>query len=174
MIGHLGPRHGINRRILLTGDRREEAISIGGALQIEEIIADQSPEQKLQVVRAEAARAPTLYVGDGINDAPAMTAAAVAVAIGGGAIAGQAAGAVLLDGQLSRLDQLIHIGRQLRVVALQSAIGGMLLSAVGMGFAAAGALPPIAGAVTQELIDLVAVLWALRAARVPQPLSDFD
>ncbi len=103
-----------------------------------------------------------------------MTAATVAIAIGGGAVAGQAAGAVLLDGRLHRLDELMHIGAHMRRVAMQCAIGGMSLSAIGMMIASFGYLTPIAGAIAQEFIDLFAVLWALRAARPPQPLTDFE
>jgi cation transport ATPase len=85
----------------------------------------------------------------------------------------EAAGAVIMDSSLERVDELFHIGRRLRRIALQSAVGGMALSVVGMLFAAAGALPPVAGAIAQEVIDLAAILNALRMAAPPRRLSDF-
>jgi P-type E1-E2 ATPase len=136
--------------------------------------ASQSPEQKLALVRAETARANTVFVGDGINDAPALTAATVGVAFGQASdVTTEAAGAVVLDSALERVDELFHIGRRMRRIALQSAIGGMVLSVFGMLAAAGGYLPPVAGAVTQELIDVLAVLNALRAALTPKVLRDY-
>jgi cation transport ATPase len=89
-------------------------------------------------------------------------------------ITADAAGAVVMDTSLRRVDELLHIAGRLRRIALQSAIGGMAASVVGMGLAAAGLLPPVSGAVAQEVIDLVAVLNALRAARPGGDLSDYD
>jgi cation transport ATPase len=85
----------------------------------------------------------------------------------------EAAGAVILDSSLQRVDELLHIGRRMRSIALQSAVGGMALSVIGMGFAASGHLPPVAGAVAQEIIDVLAVANALRVAIVPRALSDY-
>ena len=85
----------------------------------------------------------------------------------------EAAGAVILDASLRRVDELLHLGRRLRVVALQSAVGGIVLSMVGMVAAAFGILPPVAGAITQEVIDVAAVLNALRAAFPPRTLTDY-
>jgi cation transport ATPase len=88
-------------------------------------------------------------------------------------VTSEAARVVIVDSSISKVDELMHISYRLRSVALQSAVGGMLLSMAGMGFAAAGALGPVAGAVAQEAIDVVAVLNALRTARVPRQLTDF-
>ena len=135
--------------------------------------AGQSPEQKLALVREETQRDNTVFMGDGINDAPALTAATVGIAFGQGSdVTSEAAGAVILESSLERVDELLHIGRRMRSIALQSAIGGMGLSVIGMCIAAAGYLPPVAGAITQEVIDVIAVLNALRASMTPRVLSD--
>jgi P-type E1-E2 ATPase len=141
---------------------------------IREVHFSQSPEQKLALVRAETARAPTLFLGDGINDAPALAAATVGVAIGAGSdVTSEAAGAVILDSSLERADTFLHVSARMRRIALQSAVGGIALSLGGMAFAAAGALSPVAGALAQEAIDVAAVLNALRAAWPPRTLTDF-
>jgi heavy metal translocating P-type ATPase len=173
-VQHLGARHGVERVLLVSGDREEEVRYLAGKVGIGEVLAGQTPEQKLALVREETARAPTLFLGDGINDAPALTAATVGVAFGQASdITTEAAGAVVLDSSLQRVDELLHIGQRMRGVALQSAVGGMMLSVAGMGFAAAGLLAPVAGAVTQEIIDVVAVVNALRAAWPPKSLTDY-
>ena len=142
---------------------------------IHEVHFSQTPEQKLALVRSETQRANTVFVGDGINDAPALTSATVGIALGGGTdITSEAAHAVILDSSLSKVDELLHIGQHLRQIVLQSAVGGMVLSGGGMILAAWGFLPPISGAIAQEVIDLLAVLNALRAARAPKLLTDFD
>ena len=173
-VDHLRPWHGVTRVLLVTGDRREEAEYLAERVGITEVFADQSPEQKVEITRAETARAPTLFLGDGINDAPALATATVGVAFGNQAeITSEAAGAVIMDASLRRVDELLHIGRRMRTIALQSAVGGMALSLVGMALAAAGYLPPVAGAVFQEVIDLAAVLNALRAAVPGGKISDY-
>jgi len=140
---------------------------------ITEVFAGQSPEQKLELVQNETRHANSLFMGDGINDAPALTAATVGIAFGRGSdVTTEAAGVVILDSSLQRVDEVLHIGRRMRAIALQSAIGGMGLSVIGMFVAAAGYLPPVAGAITQEVIDVLAVLNALRASMAPQLLSD--
>ncbi len=164
-IAHLGPQHQINRIVLLSGDREAEVLYLAGEVGITEALYGKSPEEKVAYVRDETARAPTLFVGDGINDAPAMQAATVGVALGQNTdVTAEAADAVVLEASLLKVDELIHIGRRMRKIALQSAVGGMALSMVGMGFAAAGYLPPVAGAVAQEIIDVLAVLNAVRVA----------
>jgi P-type E1-E2 ATPase len=173
-LKHVGPLHNIHRILLISGDREVEVRRLADELGIHEVYGGQSPEQKLALVRAETARAQTLYVGDGINDAPALTAATVGLAFGGGSdITAEAAGAVILEGSLRKVDDFLHISRRVRSIALQSAVGGMLLSAVGMGLAAAGYLTPVAGAITQELIDVLAIANALRVSFPRQSLSDF-
>ncbi|MDE2236736.1 MAG: cadmium-translocating P-type ATPase, partial [Elusimicrobia bacterium] len=151
-LDHLPGGHGIEKIILLSGDRESEVKVLAGRLGIEEAFGGQSPEQKVAVVRREAARSKTLFVGDGVNDAPALAAATVGVAIGPNSdVTAEAAGAVVMNPSLGKLDELIHIGRRMRAIALQSAVGGMALSLVGMAFAAAGGLTPVQGAVFQEI-----------------------
>jgi P-type E1-E2 ATPase len=134
-------------------------------MSIDRIYANQSPEAKLDIVRSEVARAKTAFVGDGINDAPALLTATVGIAFGRNSdVTSEAARIVVADSSLSKVDAVLHISRRLRRVALQSAIGGMALSTIGMVFAASGVLAPVAGAILQEAIDLAAVLNALRTA----------
>ncbi len=173
-IHHLRPNHHFTRVMIVSGDRESEVRYLAEQVGIEEVHASQSPEQKLEIVRRETARAPTAFLGDGINDAPALTAATVGVAFGQNSdITSEAAGAVIMDSSLQKVDELLHISRRLRSIALQSAVGGMALSAVGMLVAAAGYLPPVAGAIVQEVIDVLAVLNALRVALPPRSLSDY-
>lgn len=173
-IRHLGPRHGIKRVLLVSGDRASEVGYLAERVGISEVHASQSPEQKLALVREETAKAPTVFLGDGINDAPALTAATVGIAFGNHSeITGEAADAVILDSSLEKVDILMHIGQRMRQIALQSAVGGMALSVVGMLLGASGLLNPVAGAVAQEVIDVLAVLNALRAALPPKVLSDY-
>ena len=174
-VRHLGPKHQFSRVLLVSGDRDAEVRYLAGQVGITEIYAEQSPEQKLALVRAETVKARTLYVGDGINDAPAMMAATVGMAIGQNSdVTAEAAGVVVMDNSLEKVDEFMHISRRMRVIALQSAIGGMALSVIGMIFAATGHLSPVSGAVTQEVIDILAVLNALRAAWPPRAISDLS
>ena len=161
--------------ILLSGDRRSEVEHLAKIVGIEHIVAGATPEQKLKLVTEETARRGTLFVGDGINDAPAMLAASASVALGGQSsdVTAEAADAVVMDSSLRKVDELMHIARRTRSIALQTAVGGMILSGVGMLFAAGGYLPPLAGAIAQEIIDLAAVLNALRITIPPSQLSDF-
>jgi heavy metal translocating P-type ATPase len=173
-IQHLFRRHRMERVMLISGDRESEVRYLADKVGIKDVRADQSPEQKLALVRAETERADTLYLGDGINDAPALTAATVGVAFGQASdITSEAAGAVILDSSLARVDELLHIGRRMRTIALESAVGGMVLSIIGMLLAAAGYLPPVAGAIAQEIIDVLAVVNALRVAIPPRSLTDY-
>ncbi len=172
-VGHLGPHHQVQRVMLLSGDREEEVRYLAAEVGITEVLFGKSPEEKLAIVREEARAGPTLFLGDGINDAPAMQAATVGIAFGQNSdITAETADAVILETSLAKVDELIHIGRRMRTIALQSAIGGMALSIVGMGLAAAGYLPPVAGAIAQEVIDVAAVLNALRVARTTKDLRD--
>jgi len=172
-VRHLGPQHGFTRVMLVSGDRDSEVRYLAEKVGIADVLAGQSPEQKLALVRAETAKAPTVFMGDGINDAPALTAATVGIAFGQASdVTAEAAGVVIMDSSLARVDELLHIGARMRRIALQSAVGGMALSIVGMGLAAAGYLPPVTGAIAQELIDVFAVLNALRASVRPSTLTD--
>jgi heavy metal translocating P-type ATPase len=164
-IHHLGPNHHFTKIMLVSGDRESEASYLGELLGITEIYASQSPEQKLAIVRAEAALAPTLFMGDGINDAPALTAATVGLAFGQhSSVTSEAAGAVILDNTLSRVDELIHLSEAMRKIALQSALGGMGVTIIAMIAAAMGYLTPVQGALLQEAIDVLAIMNALRLA----------
>ena len=172
-VGHLGPRHGFERVILLSGDRLSEVEYLAKSVGISEVYASQTPEQKLDLVRRETKEADTIFMGDGINDAPALTAATVGIAFGQASdVTSEAASAVVLDNSLSKVDELFHIGRRMRLIATESAVGGLSLSLIGVGFAAAGLLPPVAGAITQEVIDLLAIFNAIRAIFPPRVLSD--
>ena len=173
-IGHLKPKHLFHKVMLVSGDRESEVRYLADRVGIGEVYASQSPEEKLVIVRRETAKRKTLYLGDGINDAPALTAATVGVAFGQNSdITSEAAGAVILDSSLEKVDELLHISHRMRMIALQSAVGGMALSMAGMIAAAIGHLPPVAGAIAQEVIDVVVVLNALRAAWPPKALTDF-
>jgi heavy metal translocating P-type ATPase len=172
-VSHLGPKHHFTRVMIVSGDRESEVRYLAEQVGITEIHAQQSPEQKLVLVREETAKAKTLYVGDGINDAPAMMAATVGMAIGQNSdVTAEAAGVVIMDNSLKKVDEFMHISRRMRAIALQSAMGGMALSVIGMIFAAAGHLTPVSGAIAQEVIDILAVLNALRAAFPPKVIHD--
>jgi len=174
-VHHLLPHHQVERVMLLSGDRDAEVQHLAGLVGIENVYSGASPEEKLAIVRAEAAKGPTLFLGDGINDAPAMEAATVGVAFGHNSdITAEAADAVILEPSLAAVDELIHIGRRMRRIAMQSAVGGMALSMIGMLAAAAGWLAPVPGAIAQEVIDVLAVLNALRVATVRRELNDLN
>ena len=173
-LEHLGPRHAVRKLMLVSGDRESEVRYLAKEVGINDLHFSKSPEEKVEIVRAETRQQKTLFLGDGINDAPAMQAATVGVAFGQASdIAAEAADAVILQASLGKVDELIHISRRMRSIALQSAVGGMALSVLGMGAAALGYLPPIAGAVAQEIVDLAAVLNALRVALPTKDLTDF-
>lgn len=173
-VQHLGPRHGVTRTMLISGDRSSEVQYLAERVGITEVHAGASPEDKLAIVKAEGSRGVTLFLGDGINDAPAMTAADIGVAFGQESdITSEAAGAVVLDSSLERLDELFHIGERMRRIALQSALGGIGLSLIGMVLAVLGMLPPLLGAIAQEGIDLLAILNAARVVARRQPMADF-
>ena len=173
-VDHLAPAHGLSRVMLVSGDRESEVKWLADIVGIQEVHAGIQPEGKLRIVEEATAEAPTVFVGDGINDAPALAAATVGIAMGTASdVTSEAAGAVVMDSALERVDELFHIGKRLRTVALQSALGGMAASLVGMGVAAAGYLPPAAGALLQEAIDVAAVVNALRVAWNPGALTDY-
>jgi P-type E1-E2 ATPase len=172
-VKHLGPKHQFQRLMIVSGDRESEVRYLAEQVGITEIRAQKNPEEKLAIVRQETAAAKTLYVGDGINDAPAMMAATVGMAIGQNSdVTTEAAGVVIMDNSLKKVDEFMHISRRMRIIALQSAVGGMVLSVIGMFFAATGHLSPVSGAIAQEIIDVLAVLNALRAAFPPKVIHD--
>lgn len=173
-INHLRPSHMFDRVMLVSGDRESEVRYLAEQVGIKHVFFSQSPEQKLALVKQETLSAKTVFLGDGINDAPALTAATIGIAFGQNSdITGESADAVIMDSSLLKVDELFHIGARMRTIALQSAVGGMVLSVIGMVLAGLGYLSPVAGAITQEVIDVLAVLNALRAAIPPKTLSDF-
>src|SRR5450631_685616 len=173
-LSHLGSMHNFDKVVLLSGDRPAEVSLFAAGMGIPHVYGGKSPEQKVEIVRQMTAQAPTLYLGDGINDAPAMLNATAGVALGVNSdITSEAAGAVILQSSLASVDELIHIGSRMRRIALVSAVGGMTLGLAGMGAAAAGYLSPIQGALLQEAIDLLSILNSLRMILPTGPLSDF-
>jgi heavy metal translocating P-type ATPase len=174
-IHHLRPKHRFQKIMLVSGDRESEVRYLADRVGIRDVHYSQTPEQKVALVREETKQANTLFLGDGINDAPALTAATVGLAFGSHSdVTSEAAGAVILDTSLEKVDEFFHISRRMRTIALQSAVGGIALSMIGMLLAAAGLLTPVAGAITQEVIDVLAVLNALRVAWSPSELTDFS
>ncbi len=158
---------GFNRLVMLTGDRLAPAREVATVLGLDEVCADQSPADKVAAVLAERERAVTVMVGDGVNDAPALAAATVGVAMGarGATASSEAADIVLTTDRLDRLADAMDVARWSRRIAVQSAVVGMALSLLAMGVAAFGWLPPAAGALLQEGIDVAVILNALRALR---------
>jgi heavy metal translocating P-type ATPase len=173
-VQHLGRKHGFDKLMLVSGDRESEVRYLADLVGVKEVYASQSPEEKVRLVRQATREAKTLFLGDGINDAPALMTASIGIAFGHHSdITTESAGAVIMDTSLEKVDEFFHIARRMRSIALQSAIGGMALSIVGMFFAAAGYLPPVAGAICQEVIDVIAILNAIRVALPPRNLIDF-
>ncbi|HVS15442.1 MAG TPA: heavy metal translocating P-type ATPase [Thermoanaerobaculia bacterium] len=158
-------RGGIERIVLLTGDHHDLAEMVGTVVGADHVLAEQTPEQKVEAVEALGDSRITVMVGDGLNDAPALARADVGVAMGarGASASSEAADVVLVPDRLDRLVEAFAIARRSRGIALQSIVVGMGLSTVAMGFAALGYLPPVAGALLQELIDVAVILNALRA-----------
>ena len=156
---------GIGRIVLVSGDRAATAEAIGTELAVDEVIAEATPEQKVVAVHAARPGGPVMMVGDGVNDAPALAAADVGVAMGarGAAASSEAADVVLLVDRLDRLAQAIRIARRAQGIARQSVLAGIGLSSLGMVVAAFGHLTPVQGALIQEAIDVAVILNALRA-----------
>ncbi|USQ14481.1 heavy metal translocating P-type ATPase [Legionella lytica] len=172
-ISHLMPAHQFEKIMLVSGDRESEVNYLAELVPFTEVYASQSPEQKLAIVRNERKKAPTVYMGDGINDAPALTAATVGIAFGQHSnVTAEAAGAVIMENTLNKVDELLHLSISTRNIAAQSAIGGMILSLIGMGFAATGFISPVMGAILQECIDILAIVNALRLAMGSQIKTD--
>ncbi len=162
-------RHqGIGRILLATGDRREVAERVTEGLGLDGIRAGLTPDQKVLLVLSERKRGPVMMVGDGVNDAPALAAADVGVAMGarGAAASAEAADVVLLVDRVDRLGPGIEIAHGARRIALESVVAGIGLSVLGMVAAALGYLTPVQGALLQEVIDVAVILNALRALRI--------
>jgi heavy metal translocating P-type ATPase len=160
-------RRGIEESIMLTGDHVTVAEPVGAAIGVDRVMADLTPEEKVNAVRQSRTDRVTIMVGDGINDAPALAAADVGVAMGarGATSSSEAADVVLVVDRLDRLVEAVEIAQRTRSIAIQSMWMGMGLSLVAMGGATLGLLSPVLGAVAQEAIDAAAILNALRALR---------
>ena len=156
---------GVVRMVMVTGDRAEAAETIGAALDLDAVLSDRSPSEKVEAVADEESRHPAMMVGDGINDAPALAAASVGVAMGarGATASSEAAEVVILVDRLDRVAEAVKIARRTRGIARQSIAAGIALSGVAMAAAAFGQLTPVAAAITQEGIDVLVILNALRA-----------
>jgi heavy metal translocating P-type ATPase len=156
---------GVARIAMVTGDRADAAETIAAALDLDAVLADRVPSDKVDAVAVEQRLNPTLMVGDGINDAPALAKADVGIAMGarGASASSQAADVVILVDRLDRVSDAVSIARRTRGIAVQSIVAGMGLSGVAMAAAAVGWLPPVAGALTQEAIDVAVIFNALRA-----------
>jgi len=161
---------GFGRVVMVTGDRAEVADTVGAIIGVDSVLAERTPDEKLDAVRAEVRRGPVCMVGDGINDAPALALADVGVAMGarGATASSQAADAVLTVDRIDRLGEVVSVARRTRRIALQSVLAGMAMSLAAMGAAAAGLLPAVWGAMLQEGIDVAVILNALRALRPPR------
>ena len=156
---------GVSRIVMVTGDRADAAETIGAALDLDAVLSDREPSDKVDAVATEQRQHPTVMVGDGINDAPALAAANVGIAMGarGASASSEAADVVILVDRLDRVSDAIAIAKRTHGIAVQSIIAGMGMSGLAMLLAAVGVLPPIAGALTQEAIDVAVILNALRA-----------
>ncbi|MCJ7528804.1 MAG: heavy metal translocating P-type ATPase [Methyloceanibacter sp.] len=156
---------GVSRIVMVTGDRADAAETIGAALDLDAVLADRVPSDKVEAVAIEQRLHPTLMVGDGINDAPALAAADVGIAMGarGASASSEAADVVILVDRLDRVSDAVIIARRARGIAVQSIGAGMALSGIAMLAAAFGWLTPVASALTQEAIDVAVILNALRA-----------
>jgi heavy metal translocating P-type ATPase len=156
---------GVARIVMVTGDRAAAAQAIGAALDLDAVLADRVPSDKVDAVRSEQRLNPTIMVGDGINDAPALAAADVGIALGarGASASSEAADVVILADRLDRVGDAIMIAQRARRIALESIVVGMSLSVLAMLAAMAGWLAPVPAAIIQEVIDVIVILNALRA-----------
>jgi P-type E1-E2 ATPase len=159
---------GVRHVAMVSGDRRSVAERVGRELGVDRVYAEMSPEDKLEVVRRirdDPDLKPVIMVGDGINDAPALAIADLGIAMGaaGATVSSETADAVITVDRIDRVADAVHAGRRALFIARQSVLTGMGLSFAAMGVAAFGYLPPVAGALLQEAIDLAVILNALRA-----------
>jgi P-type E1-E2 ATPase len=161
---------GVHSIAMLSGDRADIARAVGQQLGLDRVYAEQSPQNKLAIVRrmrGDPRLSPVVMVGDGINDAPALAIADVGIAMGGAGatVSSETADAVITVDRVDRVADAITIGRRTVRIARQSVLSGIGLSTCGMALAAAGLLVPIAGAIVQEAIDVAVILNSLRALR---------
>ncbi len=156
---------GVKRIVMVTGDRADTAETIAAALDLDAVLSDREPSDKVDAVAAEHKFHPTLMVGDGINDAPALAAADVGIAMGarGASASSEAADIVILPDRLDRVSDAVQIAKRARGIAVQSIVAGLSLSGIAMAAAAVGLITPVAGALIQEAIDVAVILNALRA-----------
>ncbi|HEY2212223.1 MAG TPA: heavy metal translocating P-type ATPase [Bradyrhizobium sp.] len=156
---------GVARMVMVTGDRAAAAQAIAAALDLDAVLADRVPSDKVDAVRSEQRLHPTIMVGDGINDAPALASADVGIALGarGASASSEAADVVILADRLDRVGEAIVIAQRARRVAIESIVAGMGLSALAMLAATFGWLMPVPAAIVQEVIDVAVILNALRA-----------
>ena len=160
-------RQGITRVVMVTGDHADVAEAVGAVIGVDEVLAERTPADKLDAVAVERRWGPTIMVGDGVNDAPALAAADVGVALGarGASASSASADVVIAVDRLDRLGDGVAIARHTQRIAAQSVVAGVSLSLAAMGFAAAGLIAPAWGALLQEMIDVAVMLNALRARR---------
>jgi P-type E1-E2 ATPase len=161
---------GVHNVAMVTGDRRDVALAVASQAGLDRVYPEQSPEDKLALVRAareQPDRRPVVMVGDGVNDAPALALADVGIALAGNSrtVSSEAADAVITVDRIDRVADAVRIGKRTMSIARQSVVAGMALSIVAMVIAAFGYLPPVAGALLQEGIDIAVILNALRALR---------
>jgi heavy metal translocating P-type ATPase len=156
---------GITRIVLLSGDRRDVAQDVGTSLGVDAVLSEHTPEQKVHAILHERSSGVTVMIGDGVNDAPALAAADVGIAMGarGATASSEAADVVIVVDRLDRVAEALLIARRAQHIAIQSVVAGMALSGFGMVLATFGVLPPVAGAFFQEAIDVAVILNALRA-----------
>lgn len=156
---------GVARMVMVTGDRADAAETISAALDLDAVLFERTPSDKVEAVATERRLHPTVMVGDGINDAPALAAADVGIAMGarGATASSEAADVVILVDRLDRVAEAVKIARRTHGIARQSIVAGMALSGVAMAAAALGWLTPVAAAITQEGIDVLVILNAMRA-----------
>ena len=160
-------QEGVERIVLATGDRREVARFVGEGLGLDAVRSDLTPDQKVLLVLSERKNGPVMMIGDGVNDAPALAAADIGMAMGarGTAASAEAADVVLLVDQLDRVLPAVRIARRSRRIALESVVAGIGLSLIAMVAAAFGLIAPVQGALLQEVIDVAVIFNALRALR---------
>jgi heavy metal translocating P-type ATPase len=169
-------RAGIERIVMVTGDRADVADSVGAVIGVDEVLAERAPAEKLEAVRVARRKGVTAMVGDGINDAPALAEADVGVAIGarGATASSEAADVVLTVDRLDRLGEAVVIARRTLRIAVESVVAGIGLSVAAMAVAAVGLLPAAWGAVAQEAIDVAVILNAMRALSLGRRATRFD